>query len=259
MGRGEGFKASQVGALNKDKGWHIKRDLCDNCRKCTEVCPADSRTMIGKEVTVDEVMKEVRKDMAFYGDSGGGVTLTGGEPISQFGFSLQLLKACHKDHIHTAVETCGYVEWAELAALLPHADLILFDLKQMNPTKHQNLTGASNDKILGNIEKLSRGRHAMIIRIPMIPGYNIDEENIHATAQFLKDLPYTPDVEFLPCHELGIGKYRALGRRYSLNSIRHLTREEIKKIGLVFESYGVPVKKQNLLIKHSLSKGYLSN
>ncbi len=254
---GECFKACPVGALNKD--WHIKRDVCNNCGKCAQVCPTGARSIIGKEVILNELMEEIKKDTVFYDNSGGGVTLTGGEPTAQIGFALELLETCHKNHIHTAIETCGYVEWAELEVLLPHTDLILFDLKQMNPIKHQNLTGVANDKILKNIEKLSRGRHTMIIRIPLIPGYNDDEENIHATARFLKNLPYAPDVEFLPYHELGIDKYRALARKYSLNSIRPLAREEMEKIGLVFESYGIPVRKQNLFVKRSLSKGHLLN
>ena len=259
IGCGHCFKTCSVGALNKDKDWHIERDICNNCGECMGRCPAGARILMGKEVTVGEVMREIRKDTLFYENSGGGVTLTGGEPTAQIDFALELLRTCHKDYIHTAIETSGYVEWAELEVLLPHTDLIFLDLKQMDPIRHQDFTGISNVKILQNVEKLSRRRHAMIIRITLIPGYNDGEENMHATAKFLRDLPYTPDVEFLPYHRLGIGKYGALGRKYSLNGIRPLMREEAKKIGLVFEGYGVPVRKENLLIKHSLSKGHLSN
>lgn len=242
IGCGECFKVCSVRALNRDKGWHIKRDVCNNCGKCTEVCLTGARTMVGKVVTVSEVMKEVRKDMAFYSASGGGVTLTGGEPVTQLDFSLQLLKACREDRIHTAIETCGYTEWTELEVLLPHTDMILFDLKEMDPMKHQNFTGVSNEKILENIEKLSRRRCAMIIRIPLVRGYNDDVENIHSAALFSKNLPYPPEVELLPYHELGMNKYKALGRKCSFKSVRPLTRDEIDKIRLIFERYGTPVK-----------------
>ena len=249
IGCDECFKVCPTGSLRKDEGWYIDRNTCINCGKCAKVCPTGARTMIGKEVTVSEVIKEVKKDIVFYNNSGGGVTITGGEPTTQLNFVSELLKACRKNYIHTAMETCGYVEWDKLEFLLTFTDLVLFDLKEMDPEKHRAFTGKSNEIILKNIREISRRGYPMIIRILLVPGYNDDEENIHSTALFLKDLPHPPKVELLLYHQLGINKYKALGRKYSLTHINSLTREHIEKVRLALKSHKISVKVHSYNLK----------
>ena len=141
---------------------------CDFCGKCELYCPADARKICGKEYTIDEVLKEIVKDKPFYENSGGGVTLSGGEPLAQYDFSLELLKKAKENGIHTAIETCGYAEKSKILEIAKYVDLFLFDCKETNPELHKKYTGVDNKIILDNLKALSDAGSKIILRCPII-------------------------------------------------------------------------------------------
>ncbi|CAB1083305.1 Pyruvate formate-lyase activating enzyme (EC [Olavius algarvensis Delta 1 endosymbiont] len=162
---------------------------CVFCGTCADICPADSVELIGKTMSVDEVMAEIAKDAVFYDTSRGGVTISGGEPLMQPAFLMDLLEACGKMGFHRTVDTSGYADRQVLLETASRTDLFLYDLKHMDPAKHAGFTGVSNERILANLEFLSRREVAIIIRFPVIPGLNSDEKNIDQTGAFVASLP----------------------------------------------------------------------
>ncbi len=190
----------------------IDRSKCDACGKCVEACLNDANELIGKEVTAKEVFDEVLKDKIFYDTSGGGMTLSGGEPSMQQEFALELLNMAHDAGISSAIESCGigkrefYAEAAKLGAVF------LYDLKCMDPEKHKKLTGVENNRIIDNLLYLFSVNADVILRLPMVPGYNDTKEDIANMARFLKahDGKYRY-AEIMPYHTLGTGKAKQLG------------------------------------------------
>ena len=160
---------------------------------------------------MDEVMAEVLRDVAFYKNSGGGVTLSGGEPTVQPKFAQAILKRCKQEGIHTALDTCGYVRWPVLARLLEYTDLVLYDIKHLDPTKHREATGKDNSLILANARRVARLR-PMRIRVPLIPGFNDSVEEVKKIASFVREELGLVDVDLLPYNKLGEGKYKRLDR-----------------------------------------------
>lgn len=186
-------------------------DACTLCGKCTFYCPADARQVCGKEYTAEEVLAEIIKDKAYYGNSGGGVTFSGGECMLQIDFLLELLKKCKENGIHTAVDTAGHVPYERFAKILPYTDLFLYDIKLFDPQKHRQYIGAGNELILENLRKLFSTGTKIRIRIPVVPGINDSSEEMQAIRHFL-DLCGRPEkVELLPYHAMGEHKYPALG------------------------------------------------
>lgn len=187
------------------------RAICTGCGACVDVCPNEAREIIGDSKTAGEVFDEVAQDVLFYAEDGG-VTLTGGEVLAQPEFSSAILQLCKMSNIHTAVETCGFADWDVLADLLQHTDLVLYDLKEMDPELHQKYTGVRNDQILDNLKRINDQMDCEIwVRVPLIPGYNDDKENLLATATFVKEnLPKCTQIHLLPFHRLGEGKYEQL-------------------------------------------------
>ena len=187
------------------------RSLCTGCGACAAVCPNEAREIIGTSVTAGEVFDEVAQDTLFYAKDGG-VTLTGGEVLAQPAFSAAILQLCKQAKIHTAIETCGFADWSALEEVLQYTDLVLYDLKEMDPALHRKYTGVDNNQILENLKKID-GQMALEIwvRVPLIPGYNDDKENLLATARFVKEnLHKCTQVHLLPFHRLGEGKYEQL-------------------------------------------------
>lgn len=224
-----------------DRKSKTRRDLCNGCGKCAEVCPNDARSLIGRWISAEEVFNIVKKDYIFYEKSGGGVTLSGGDPIAQPDFSIAILRLCKNNHIHTAIETSGHAQWKTLKKILEHVDLVLYDFKHMNPEKHKKYTGASNDLILKNAKRIcSELRIPMWARIPIIPGYNDSHDNIEATAKFIAEClgESVKQVNLLPYHRLGETKYERLEREYPF-SIETPSEEHMTNIKKVFESYGL--------------------
>jgi pyruvate formate lyase activating enzyme len=183
------------------------RNICTGCGTCVEACPENAREHIGKYMTVREVFEEARKDEIFYKRSGGGVTLSGGDPFAQADFSAGILKLCKEAGIHTAVEICGYTQWKVMEPILPYVDLVLYDLKHMDPDEHKKLTGVPNKLILENIKKIHKLNIMIFMRIPVIPGYNDSLQNIEATVDFVvNELDPSIQVNILPYHRLGESK-----------------------------------------------------
>lgn len=190
------------------------RRICTGCGTCTEECPEDARELAGKYMTAREVFNEAVKDDIFYKRSGGGITLSGGDPFAQSDFSTAILKLCREAKIHTAIETCGYASWKILEKMLIYVDLLLYDLKHMDSGKHKELTGVPNDIILDNVKKIWHILHIpLFIRIPVIPGYNDSLQNIEASADFIaKELDPSVQINILPYHRLGESKIVQLER-----------------------------------------------
>jgi pyruvate formate lyase activating enzyme len=192
-------------------------------------------------MTVDEVFEILRKDEPFYRSSGGGVTIGGGEATSHPAFTLQLIKKCRQAYIHTALDTCGYVSSAEGIKALEEADLLLFDLKCMDPDVHCRLTGVSNELILNNIKRLDAMGKPIIIRVPLIPGCTDSENNLISIAEFLAHMRSIARVDLLPSHQYGKVKYKQLGRDYPLD-IKPISLSRQMEIKGMFEQYGLNVQ-----------------
>jgi pyruvate formate lyase activating enzyme len=190
------------------------RNICTGCGLCVDACPEDARELMGKYMTVEEVVEEVMKDTIFYQRSGGGVTLSGGEPFAQPAFSANILRLCKEAGAHTAIETCGYTPWEIMEQVLQYTDLVLYDIKHMDPAEHIKLTGVSNDLILENARRIWHERHIPLwIRVPVIPGYNDSPANIDALAGFIvNELSPFLQVYLLPYHRLGESKVQQLER-----------------------------------------------
>lgn len=225
--------------LNSDKcvGCGECRKICDKtftadciaCGKCAEVCAHNARKIKGETVSADEVVKTVLKDREFYRTSGGGVTLSGGEPLLQPDFGAEILEKCKENGVHTAIETALNVKWESVEKVLPYLDLFLCDIKCIDEKKHIMCTGVSNKLILENAQKLKSSGIDVIFRTPVIPGYNDDE--IEKIAEFCGDFEY----EILAYHKTGCGKYKSLGREYSLSEVEPPSTEFMNELA---EKYG---------------------
>lgn len=191
-------------------------------------------------MTVEEVLEVVKKDRLFYSNSGGGVTVSGGEPTFQPHFLTEFLRRCQEISLHTAIETCGFVNWKVLEEILEYIDLVIFDIKHMDAKRHKELVGVDNGLILDNATRLARKGKPIIIRMPLIPGHNDSEENIAALAKFLVETRLMR-FELYPYHRFGVTKYRNLGREYKLNGVNTHTEEQIEAFKDSFESYGLEV------------------
>ncbi len=176
-----------------------------------------------------EVLEEVKRDRPFYRNSGGGVTLSGGEPLSQPEFAFSFLQLCKEIGLNTCVETCGFVSPHILEETLKYTDLFLYDLKHMDSAIHQRLTGVPNELILKNARLVASKGICMIIRVPLIAGVNDTTENIAATAAFACSLESVHQVDLLPYHRFGVSKYEMLGRPYSLSTLQSYDKEEAKR------------------------------
>jgi pyruvate formate lyase activating enzyme len=216
-------------------------DLCDQCGECVEGCYAQARELVGRQVSVAEVMAEILKDRPFYEESGGGATFSGGEPLMQPDFLLRLLQACQAQEIHTTVDTCGFAPWNVLERVRPYTDLFLFDLKMMDDARHREYTGASNHSILSNLRRLSANGQAIRLRIPIIPGINDDAGHIRQIGEFAAGLPHLDEVDVLPYHSIAAEKYRRLNIDYALPETRPPTEERLAEIAQSLRKFGLKV------------------
>ena len=185
---------------------------CDFCGRCELYCPADARKICGKGYTTDEVLKEIVKDKPFYENSGGGMTLSGGEPLAQYDFSLELLKKAKENGIHTAIETCGYAEKSKILEIAKYVDLFLFDCKETDQELHKEYTGVDNKIILDNLKALSDAGSKIILRCPIIPGFNDRAEHFKGISETAEKFSGIEHIEIEPFHPLGESKYSVLGR-----------------------------------------------
>ncbi|MBI2907608.1 MAG: glycyl-radical enzyme activating protein [Chloroflexi bacterium] len=198
-------------ATLNERSSQIDRSICDGCGQCVKVCPNEARRLVGKYLSVAEIMHEVMKDRKFYENSGGGMTLSGGEPTAQPKFCYALLREAKRQGLHTALDTCGCVRWATLEKILSYVDLVLFDIKHLVAAKHREATGRSNALILENAKKVARLK-AMRIRVPLIPGFNDSVEDIGATARFVRSELGPVEIDLLPYNKMGEVKFERLDR-----------------------------------------------
>ncbi|MEG6523807.1 (2S)-3-sulfopropanediol dehydratase activating enzyme [Desulfotomaculum sp. 1211_IL3151] len=223
------FKVCAQGAIKeKENKIMVDREACNHCGECAEACPAKALTMYGNLKSVQEVLDMVEQDGNFYSRSGGGITLSGGEPILQSDFAIGLLKEAKRRRINTAIETCGYADWTKLEEVCQYVDTLLFDIKSMDAVKHKQYTGVSNDIILDNFKKLCEefpGK-SILVRTPVIPGFNDTEADILAIINFIKGNPNVK-YELLAYHRLGEQKYSYIGKEYLLHGVTPLQEERI--------------------------------
>jgi len=218
------------------------RELCIVCGSCVKACPSTARRLVGHYMSLEEVMEEVEKDFPFYQRSGGGMTVTGGEPLMQADFVRMLLKSCQEKGIHTAIETCGYARWEDFKNVLEYVDLTLYDIKYMNNEKHRELMGVGNELILQNAKKVAKLGKDMVIRVPVIPDCNDSLENMEAIAEFARTLEGVEEIHLLPYHRLGESKYDRLGKSYKLKGVKPLDKESLSKQKKIIESYQLKVQ-----------------
>lgn len=226
IGCGRCLEVCKLGAISSPGA--IDRIKCNLCGECADACCAGALELLGKKMTIDQLMEIVEKDRELLISSGGGVTLSGGEPMMQSGFAVELLRRFKETGYHTALDTSGYTTWEKLRQALEYTDLVLFDLKHMDSLKHKQHTGVSNDLIFENLRKTSKNGNCIWIRVPLIPRINDDEENLRELSDFVKRLE-VGRTYILPYHTLGVAKYAALDREYELK-IRPHSFEKLKEI-----------------------------
>jgi pyruvate formate lyase activating enzyme len=220
---------------------HFLRERCRTSGECVDVCCSGALEMNGREMTVDEVMEEVLQDRLFYQNSGGGVTISGGEPGLSADFTRAILSRCKGEGIHTAIETCGYCSWDALESLLPFTDLVMMDLKLVTPEKHRKATGNSNEQILANARKLAARATPIVFRTPIVPTVNDTVDEVRLIVDFIRDLMALRtgngrgarshiSYELLAFHKLGNDKYRSLGMEYRAMPLDPPTRQQMSEL-----------------------------
>lgn len=252
---GECLKVCKTGAISKGDVFYSKiakkyiqlvdidRNKCIRCGECANVCFNKAIYLTSKKMDVPSVIDIIMKDEKYYLKTGGGVTISGGEPMEQIGFVKSLLKECKKMGLNTALDTTGYAKWEMYQQLKGLVDLFLFDLKHTSSLESIKYTGVSNELILDNLNKLASIDSCIQIRIPIIPGINDSEENIYASASICKKIGKSLQlVQLLPYHRLGISKYNRIGKKYALASLEPPTKSQMEAIKNIFEKYSLPVQ-----------------
>ena len=223
----------------------IDYDRCSSCMACAEACPSEAIKAWGRQMTPEEAMEEIRRDRGYYERSGGGVTISGGEPLLQTDFTAEVFRRCRQEGIHTCCESCLSADWDQIEKLLPPTDLWIADLKMMDPEKHREWTGAGNRRILDNLKRLAEiPELELILRIPVIPGINDSQENMEQTADFiLKEMKgRVRTLQLLSFMRLGEEKYASLGMPYEMKSLRFRRdyfQRKIDRFAEYFNSRGI--------------------
>jgi len=233
----------QAKAITFPDGYPVTdAEKCVLCGDCATQCPAGAREIIGQEMTADEVMAEVRKDVIFYNESGGGVTFSGGEPMMQVDFLVTLLNRCRAEGIHTTVDTTCHAQAAPMQRVAEAADLLQCDIKHMDSGIHERYTGVPNNLILANIQALAQAGKAIVIRVPVVPGFNDGDENIAGTADFVKSLPGVSRIDILPYNRGGLEKSVRLADEMNLMQTQTPDDGTMDRIAETFRGYGFEVK-----------------
>ena len=214
----------------------IKCGRCGNCVSGAVNCPTGAREIIGYEITVPELMEEIKKDLLFYESSGGGVTFSGGEPLYQADFLLEVLEQCGKDYINTAIDTSGYCDTETILKAAEMANYFLYDIKFMDSEKHEKYCGAPNDLILKNLERLAETKTKLLIRIPVIPTVNDDLEEMRKILNFIKNIRNIEFIHLLPYHNIQTDKYKRIGMIYELPDISGDESPNMPEIKSLFET-----------------------
>ncbi len=233
-----------ISLFDESKKVKTDRTRCTNCGTCTNACLYRAREMTGKMMTVDEVFEQVMSDRIFFETSGGGITASGGEPLCVPSFIRTLFEKCKKEGIHTAIETCGYGSWEAVREAMLYTDLVLYDLKVMDSKLHKEFTGVDNGQILENCVCIRRRLHkAMVVRIPVVPGFNDSRENLISTADFIKrELGADVPVHLLPYHSLGDSKLDSLESGKCRLDILPLGEEQMNDLKKLMSDTGLNVQ-----------------
>jgi glycyl-radical enzyme activating protein len=197
----------------------VDRRACVACGRCVQACPMSALQIKGKPMAVEDVMAEVVKDRVYYEESGGGLTISGGEPLLQIDFTAALLAAARAQSIHTCVETCGHVSWDRFERILPVTDLFLYDCKATDPVRHREFTGASDDLIRENLNRVLASGKSVILRCPLVPGVNDDDAHLQGIAALSQSHAGIVGVEVMPYHAMARAKYGRIGKAYTLSAI----------------------------------------
>lgn len=240
MGKFRCVYACPVHAISKteDGKVRIDREKCTDCGKCSKACFFDSLTMSGQEYTAAEVFEKVKREKPYFDYSGGGLTIGGGEATCYPEFCLELIQLCHREGISVAIDTCGYMTKPNSMQVLLEADLILLDIKGLNEEEHIRNTGVTNRGIWETLDFLNQKSKSVIIRIPMIPGYNYHPERYSEMAAMLAKYENIERVDLLPFHEYGKSKYQTLGMKYMVHSHK-IPPEEQEKVLTIFKEQGM--------------------
>ncbi|MCD8098876.1 MAG: glycyl-radical enzyme activating protein [Lachnospiraceae bacterium] len=245
VGCGKCIEACPTGAQkvpNADGSGKIDRSLCVRCGKCAQVCRIGALTLVGFDMTTEQAADALYRDHIFYDTSGGGVTISGGEPLAQPSFTLEVLKQCKEKKLHTCIDTTLYASWEVIESLIPYLDLALVDLKHMDSAWHKELTGVPNERILENLEKLAKQVHIRI-RIPLIPDFNANEDNLRTAAEFVGrlDPEHIDAVDLLTFHNWAEQKYRKLDQVYAYAEVPDMEEAVAQSFRPLFEQQGVKV------------------
>jgi pyruvate formate lyase activating enzyme len=241
------LKCSEVcpipGAIVENKEQRIDRSKCIGCMACVDACLGKALRRVGEWMSVEQVMQKLVRYKPFFDHSDyGGVTLSGGEPTFQPEFALRLLKSCHEIGIHTAMETCGYTNYEKLKGIVQNVDLLIYDVKHIDEASHMTGTGVSNYLILENLERLCREVDTEItVHVPLIPGFNDDDENIIKTAEFVSSLKKIRHIDLLPFNELPSAKYKAMGLGWEYAETRRQSPQRLARLQERVQSYGLEV------------------
>lgn len=231
------------GAIIEDKERRIDRSKCIACMACIDTCLGTALRRVGEWMSVEQVMQKIARYKPFFDHSDrGGVTLSGGEPTFQPEFALRLLKSCREMGIHTVMETCGYTNYETLKRIAQNVDLLIYDIKHMDEASHIAGTGVSNSLILENLERLCKEVNTeIVVHIPLITGFDDDDENIIKTAEFVSSLKKIKHVDLLPFNELPSGKYKAMGLDWEYAETRRQSPEQLTRLQDIVQSYGLEV------------------
>lgn len=216
----------------------IRRELCVGCGNCVDACNTNALVLKGQTMTVEEVLREVLRDELLYRKSGGGVTISGGEPLMQPVFTLSILRRVKEQNLHTAIETCGHAKWDTFERVLEVTDLVIYDVKHMDSIQHKKLVGVGNELILQNLKKVMKRKKEVLVRIPLIPDINDSDENLRKSAEFMRRLGIE-GVELIPYHEFAATKYELLGRDYVLRGLKAYTSEQLEQKRQRLEKLGI--------------------
>lgn len=218
----------------------LLRDRCEGCGACIDGCFADARTLKGTFMTAEDVTAEALRDRAFYESSGGGVTFSGGEPLLQSAFVRQVMAECKAHGVNTAIETCGQAPWEAFENVLPYTDLFLYDVKHLDSEKHLRFTGMGNRQIQENLRRLAQEGAEIVIRVPVIPTFNMDRRVLGDIVGLAAELGVS-QVDFLPYHRYASGKYALLGRSYWRPGVERAESEEVAALAEEVRRQGVRI------------------
>lgn len=210
-----------------EEGHFFERGVCQKCGKCAEECYSEALEVIGKNMSVREVMDEVMKDAPFYETSKGGLTVSGGEPMMQFDFTMALLREAKKNKLHTCLDTSGFAPFDKYEKILDLVDIFLYDLKETDSAKHEEFTGAPLEPILKNLKLLDQNGAKLILRCPVIPGFNDREEHLRQIGETAEALDNILEINVHPYHPLGKSKSSRIGKEYPLTELESFVEDEV--------------------------------